>query len=176
MNQHDQTSARTSPGRSAGPQGTRLFTTEELRQHASEFMPDTQGRASVHEPVLEGISDGVEGKRFTLRSGRQTIGRQSINDIVIDDPSVSASHAWIMNQHGHYVIMNTLSTNGTFVNHKRVHDSVLKHGDAIRFGQAEFVFLTREGGLFSFGRVAGFILGLLVLAGLGALAWWQFHR
>jgi hypothetical protein len=172
MNQHDQTPSRPAAKRPAGPQGTQLFSAEELRKHASDFMPDTQGRATAHQPVLEGTSEGVEGMRFMLRSGRQTIGRQSINDIVIDDSSVSSSHAWIMNQHGHYVIMNTLSTNGTFVNNKRVHDSVLKHGDAIRFGHAEFVFLTREGGMFSLGHVLRITIGLLVLAGLGALAWW----
>jgi pSer/pThr/pTyr-binding forkhead associated (FHA) protein len=86
---------------------------------------------------------------------------------------VSATHAWIINQHGHYVLMNTLSTNGTFVNDKRIHETVLAHGDRIRFGQAEFSFLTHERGpqnVRIFGYAAAAVLGLLALAGL---TWWM---
>ncbi|WP_404543746.1 FHA domain-containing protein [Dyella jejuensis] len=106
----------------------------------------SDGRASVHEPVLKGLNGALKDRRFLLRSGRQTVGRRPGNDIVIEDASVSASHAWIVNQHGHYVVMNTLSTNGTYVNGKRIHEAVLKHGDRLHFGHTEFEFLTRERG------------------------------
>jgi len=93
---------------------------------------------------------------------------------VVEDLSVSGCHAWVTNQHGHCVIMNTLSTNGTFVNDRRVHEAILRHGDHIRLGQAEFVFLTRERDLawpVSRRRIA--IAGLLLLAALvGGVAWW----
>lgn len=157
--------------RSAGPQGTQLFATEDLRQYAVDA-ERSDGRPSAHEPVLEGISAGFAGRRFVLRSGRQTIGRREDNDIVLDDLSVSASHAWIINQHGHYVIMNTLSTNGTFVNDKRIHEAILKHGDHIRLGQAELAFLTRERGLVGTGRLRWVVAGVLLLAVAGALVWW----
>ena len=161
------------PGkRSAGPQGTRLFSAEEMDQLAAAAGPASDGRASVREPVLEGMSAGWEGRRFCLRPGRQTIGRGDNNDIVIGDLSVSSTHAWLMNQQGHYVVMNTLSTNGTFVNHQRVHEHVIKHGDLLRFGQIEFVFLTREPGKPSRVRWIWPVAGTAVLAGLAALAWW----
>lgn len=156
---------------SAGPQGTQLFSSEQLRRYAIEVERATDGRASVHEPVIEGISTGVEGHRFSLRSGRQTMGRGVDNDIVVEDPSVSSAHAWIINQHGHYVIMNTLSTNGTFVNDKRIHEAVLKHGDHIRLGHAEFVFLTRERGVSSAWPLR-WLAAALLLAGVAVLAWW----
>jgi len=164
------------PPRSAGPQGTRLFSAEELRLQASEATPVSTGRASVHEPVLEGVGGELGGRRFSVRPGRQTIGRRGDNNIVIGDSSVSASHAWIMNQQGHYVIMNTLSTNGTFVNDKRVHEAVLRHGDRIRLGQAEFVFLTRDPGAsrprwLSF-ALMGLVLFAALLAAVAALARW----
>lgn len=157
--------------RTAGPQGTRLFSADELRVDPSEFDPQTNARASVGKPVLEGISAGFEGRRVSLPAGRQTIGRHANNDIVIEDPSVSSSHAWIINQRGHCVVMNTLSTNGTFVNDKRLHEAVLKHGDRIRLGHAEFVFLTREPD--AAGRVwlRRLALALLLLTALGALVW-----
>ena len=172
MNSRGQTPPRPAGRRSSGPQGTQLFSAAELRQYASEAGLGSDGRASVHEPVLEGVSAGLEGRRFSLRSGRQTIGRGGDNDITVDDPSVSSSHAWIINQHGHYVIMNTLSTNGTFVNDKRIHEAILKHGDHIRLGQAEFVFLTRERGVPGGARLRWIAAGLLMLIGLGVLAWW----
>lgn len=172
MNSRGQTPSRPDGRRFAGPQGTRLFSAEELHQYASEAELGSDGRASVHEPVLEGISAGLEGRRFLLRSGRQTVGRGGNNDILVEDPSVSSSHAWIINQHGHYVIMNTLSTNGTFVNDKRIHEAILKHGDHIRLGQAEFVFLTRERGVAGRARLRWIAGGVLLLIGLGAFAWW----
>ncbi|MHA6204777.1 FHA domain-containing protein [Dyella soli] len=158
--------------RRSGPQGTRLFSAEELSRLARASGPASDGRASVREPVLEGLNEGLEGHRFSLRPGRQTIGRRDDNDIVIGDQSVSSAHAWVMNQQGHYVVMNTLSTNGTFVNGRRVHEATIKHGDRIRFGQVEFVFLTREPGQRTHVRLYALAAGLLVLAGLAALAWW----
>ncbi|TAL86186.1 MAG: FHA domain-containing protein [Rhodanobacter sp.] len=155
----------------SGPQGTQLFSTEDLRRYAYDAGYVSDGVASAHEPVLEGIGKGFENLRFSLRAGRQTIGRASNNDIVVDESSVSASHGWIINQQGHCVIMNTLSTNGTFVNDKRIHEATLKHGDHIRLGQAEFVFLTREIGPPRPARLTWIAGGLLVLIGLAALAW-----
>ena len=165
------------PRRSAGPQGTRLFSADELSRLAAEAAPDPGGRASAEEPVLEGASAGLEGRRFVLRPGRQTVGRGGHNDVVVDDLSVSSTHAWIMNQQGHYVVMNTLSTNGTFVNGERVHEAPLRHGDRVRFGQAEFVFLTREPGR-RMSRFSGWLVAAVVvgLAGAAALAWWMTTR
>lgn len=159
-------------GRSSGPQGTRLFSTAELRQYSDAVASATDRHASIHEPVLEGLSAGLQTQRFTLRAGRQTIGRGRDNDIVVDDPSVSTAHAWIVNQHGRYLIMNTLSTNGTFVNDRRIHEASLKHGDHIRLGQAELVFLTRENGAANPRRVRWVVAASALLCGLGALAWW----
>jgi FHA domain len=171
MNHRGQTSL---PGeRTAGPQGTRFFSTEALRQYASDAADGTDARISAHEPVLEGSSPGIAGRRFVLRAGRQAIGRRTDNAVVVDDLSVSGCHAWITNQHGHCVIMNTLSTNGTFVNDRRIHEVVLRHGDHIRLGQAEFVFLTRERELAASPswRWIAIAAGTLIVVA-GVVAWW----
>jgi len=169
MSSPGQTPSRRVGRKTSGPQGTRLFSTESLRQYASDAGFASDGPASAHEPVLEGISPGLENLRFSLQSGRKTIGRSADNDIMINDPSVSASHGWIIIQPGHYMIMNTLSTNGTYVNDKRIHEATLKHGDHIRLGQAEFLFLTREGKPRST-RLRWLVFGLM-LTGLAWLAW-----
>jgi hypothetical protein len=171
MSSLGQTSSHQAGERSSGPQGTRLFATEELRQYASEAEPEPDGPASKRKPVLEGLSPGLENLRIPLGQGRQTIGRRADNDIVIDDSSVSASHGWIIIQPGHYVIMNTLSTNGTYVNDRRVHEANLKHGDHLRLGEAEFRFLTREQGPGRVGRYRWLAVGA-ALIGIGSLAWW----
>lgn len=173
MDGHGQPPVLTRNRRSSGPQGTRLFSAEELRRFAREAAPVVLGRASAASPVLEGANGNFQGRRISLRPGRQTIGRRGDNDVVLEDLSVSASHAWIMNQRNQYVIMNTLSTNGTFVNGKRIHEATLRHGDRVRFGQVEFTFLTRErGAAGNTRRWLGFGLGLAALVGLGLVAWW----
>jgi pSer/pThr/pTyr-binding forkhead associated (FHA) protein len=158
--------------RSSGPQGTRLFTADELHRYAADSMPQIEEGASVAQPVLEGRGAGLDRRRFALRSGRQTIGRRRDSDIVVDDISVSASHAWIINQQGHTMIMNTLSTNGTFVNGRRVHEAILRHGDRVRLGQAEFVFLTRDARASRLLWTRRIAAGIAVLAVLGTLGWW----
>jgi hypothetical protein len=176
MNSKQEPGKQPGAARHSGPQGTQLFSAEELRRHsASGPHYESLDSASTNRPVLQGVQS-MEGKRFSLRAGRQTIGRRGDNDIVIDEPSVSSSHAWIMNQNGHYVIMNTLSTNGTFVNDQRVHDAVLKHGDRIRFGQAEFLFRTRESGPLGGKRLLVVLVLLAIVAGLAALAWSLYTR
>ena len=176
MSERGQAPFRRSGERSSGPQGTRFFATEALRRYASDAASATDRRVSVHEPVLEGSSAGIEGRRFTLSAGRQSIGRRGDNEIVIDDLSVSGNHAWITNQRGRCIIVNTLSTNGTFVNDQRVHEAALRHGDHIRLGQAEFVFLTREHGQpepASRRRIVVVVL-LAAVGALAVLAWWFF--
>ena len=67
---------RRSGERSSGPQGTRFFSTEALRQYASDAADGVDGTVSAHAPVLEGSSPGIEGRRFVIRPGRQAIGRR----------------------------------------------------------------------------------------------------
>jgi pSer/pThr/pTyr-binding forkhead associated (FHA) protein len=58
------------------------------------------------------------------------------------------------------------------VNDKRVHEVSLRHGDHIRLGQAEFVFLTREHGVPEPASRRWIGIVALLLAAAGALAWW----
>ncbi|HEY8586348.1 MAG TPA: FHA domain-containing protein [Rhodanobacter sp.] len=174
MRQRDQMPESPSAGRAAGPQGTRYFSTEALRRYASDLGDGGRGQATARQPVLEGCSPGVAGHRFTLREGRQAIGRRADSDIVIGDLSVSSCHAWVTNQRGRCVIVNTLSTNGTFVNDRRVHEVALQHGDHIRFGEAEFVFLTREAGQPN-PAVHRWIGAAVLLPMFGVLVWLLLH-
>jgi pSer/pThr/pTyr-binding forkhead associated (FHA) protein len=154
-----------------GPQGTRFFAQVDLRQLADDADQTLDARVSVRKPVLESVSVGTGQQRFFIQSGRQTIGRAASSDIVVDSPSVSSTHAWITNQKGRCVIMNTLSTNGTFVNGKRVHKATLKHGDRVRLGQSEFLFLTRGSDAPGNGHLVGLAIGLVMVVAVAAMAW-----
>lgn len=69
-----------------------------------------------------------------------TIGRKPDNDIVIDNMAVSGHHARILMQGANYVVEDTQSTNGTFLNDKKIINSALKHNDNILVGQHTLTF------------------------------------
>ncbi len=74
-----------------------------------------------------------EGLRHRVQSGA-TVGRAGC-DIVIVDPGVSRRHAVIRDDNSGPAIEDVGSTNGTFVNERRVTDvTELQPGDSVRFG------------------------------------------
>jgi pSer/pThr/pTyr-binding forkhead associated (FHA) protein len=76
-----------------------------------------------------------------------TIGRAPLNQIVIDDPAVSAQHAIIARSGDSYRLKDLHSMNGTKVNDVSITDVALMDGDKIRFGPVIAVFAgcCREG-------------------------------
>lgn len=90
--------------------------------------------------VLAPVNGALQNRRFDIPAGRSTVGRNSTNDIVIDDESVSLVHARLFQKGNEWWVLNLLSTNGTYVNDTEVTDALLHDGDHVRFGQAEFVF------------------------------------
>ena len=77
---------------------------------------------------------------FELDADSYIIGREAGNEIVIEDPQVSRRHAQLTRQGTSYLIEDIGSTNGTYVNGKRVTAPVLlANGDMI--GLADTVVL-----------------------------------
>jgi len=72
-----------------------------------------------------------------LRHGNFTIGRAHDNDLVIDEPTVSAYHAKIYTYLTASYIEDLNSTNGTFVDGKRIASHILRPGNVIRMGKAQ---------------------------------------
>lgn len=68
------------------------------------------------------------------------IGRRLENHVVIDDLRVSRYHAQIRSVQGRFIIFDLSSTGGTFVNGKRVEQSVIYPGDTISLAGVELVF------------------------------------
>jgi hypothetical protein len=77
---------------------------------------------------------------FELEQDSYTIGREAGNEIVIEDPQVSRRHATLTRQGATYLLEDIGSTNGTYVNGKRVTAPVvLANGDMI--GLADTIVL-----------------------------------
>ncbi len=64
-----------------------------------------------------------------------TIGRNPANDIQIDNLAVSGSHARIRKVLSAYLIEDLDSTNGTFVNEKKIDRYELIDGDRVTIGK-----------------------------------------
>ena len=76
------------------------------------------------------------GATFTLEGDQLNIGRDSSNEIVINDAEVSRRHSRLTFQGGKYVLEDLGSTNGTFVNGQRLAGPrVLKAGEVVSFGE-----------------------------------------
>ena len=82
-------------------------------------------------------------QEYTLTQEVTILGREAINDLVINDAEVSRRHSRIMLESEGFMIEDLGSTNGTFVNGQRVTAAmVLYHGDTIELGKsARLVFL-----------------------------------
>jgi pSer/pThr/pTyr-binding forkhead associated (FHA) protein len=77
-----------------------------------------------------------------LSESTNTIGRAEDNYVLLSDPSVSRSHAQIVNVGMSFKVIDLNSQNGTFVNGKRVvSEQILQTGDEIGFGNLRFVFV-----------------------------------
>jgi pSer/pThr/pTyr-binding forkhead associated (FHA) protein len=86
-------------------------------------------------------SGTLKGKRLTVRVPVVNIGRADFNDLVIPEPSVSASHAKLQRREDIWVISDLGSTNGTFVDGERIEDeTALGPGSTIRFGEVTTLF------------------------------------
>ena len=91
------------------------------------------------ERVSRGNAQRFQNEAFTLVSltperHEITIGRLSQNDVVIDDPQVSAVHARIKDVEGRWVIYDEDSAAGTYVNSRRIRVAELADGDQILIG------------------------------------------
>jgi hypothetical protein len=86
----------------------------------------------------------TERRRVDLGPGSLAIGRDPENEIVLDDRRVSRKHAEVRLRLGRYTLYDLQSTNGTYVNGRRVAEVVLGDGDRISIGGSEIV-LHQEG-------------------------------
>jgi pSer/pThr/pTyr-binding forkhead associated (FHA) protein len=77
--------------------------------------------------------------------GSRTIGRAADTDIPIEDPFASGRHARVYERDGGCFLEDMASTNGTYLNGRRVGATERLQGeDRIRIGDTEFRYEQRE--------------------------------
>lgn len=79
--------------------------------------------------------DGVVWQEIPVSKERMVIGRRAQNDVVIDDPAVSAEHAVIVSVGSDAFLEDLGSTNGTKVNGQPVKKHFLQDGDAVELAK-----------------------------------------
>ena len=94
--------------------------------------------------ALLALAGPIKGTVFQLGMEEVTIGRQASSQLCVGDISVSRQHCIIRPANSGFQIHDLASNNGTFVNGKRVDESVLADGDRIRIGDTVFVFSEKE--------------------------------
>jgi hypothetical protein len=91
--------------------------------------------------------NGVVLQRIPLLKERTTIGRRTYNDIVIDEPGVSAEHGILVFALGDLYFQDMGSTNGSRINGQPVQKHFMQDGDVIELGQHTMQYRAAEDAL-----------------------------
>lgn len=94
--------------------------------------------------VLIVRAGALAGSRFTLGDGITRIGRHPDSDISLDDITVSRRHAEVERSPEGYVVTDSGSLNGTYLNQERVDSGLIHHGDELQIGKFRLVFFERN--------------------------------
>jgi len=120
-----------------------------LDHDASDLEPDELVPPAP--PRLIVTNNGSVMNELTMDKTRALVGRSAHNDISINSRFVSRHHALLVRHGSKTFLMDLNSTNGTFVNSKRVSNHVLMHDDVITVGHHHIKFhdpcATTGGGL-----------------------------
>ena len=96
---------------------------------------------------LVDVTNEDDVKEYVISENLTTIGRIVSNDIHIAHEMVSGHHAKIIKVQNNYFLEDVNSTNGTYINGKRLRKCVLKDGDKITFGLYKMTFQVDSGSL-----------------------------
>ncbi len=94
----------------------------------------------IKPPQLVVSLDGDAIDQLTMEKPRILVGRSEHNDISIDSRFISRHHAMLVRHGASTFLMDLNSTNGTFVNSKRISNHVLMHDDVITVGHHRIMF------------------------------------
>ncbi len=142
--------------------------------------------------VLEILDGDRAGEVLPVGDSIIRIGRKAGNDIVLTDEKTSGVHCEISPEGDRLVLKDLGSTNGTFLDGKRVNELVLTPGDVVTVGRTkvkfredgadqgaadagEFAMRTIDAGRLQKrgGSIGLIVILLLVAAGGGGWYWWD---
>lgn len=114
----------------------------ELQEAADLLKPvDSETLSEADLPRLLVSCDGDLINDIELDRSRLLIGRSAHNDLTIDNRFVSRHHALLVSHGASTLLMDLNSTNGTYVNSRRVSNHVMRHDDVMTFGNTTVKFV-----------------------------------
>jgi len=96
-------------------------------------------------PTRLRLRQGGRERTVPLPAAGLTLGKDPGNDVVLDDPFVSARHLRIEPRDGRWLASDVGSTNGTWLSGARLERAELALGAVLRLGEVEVVLEPRDG-------------------------------
>ena len=114
---------------------------EEIESLRLQLIDRKQNHEEPHEVALLVPRNGNASNGHRISTGLLTMGSDQDNDIQIQSNFISRHHAQIVSSGSNFILSDLNSTNGTFVNSKRIKRHVLHDGDAIIIGKHHFKYV-----------------------------------
>ena len=115
-----------------------VFLWQVARSMRSHVKPTVRRPAKTARELIVVRSESLAGQRYSL-DRPMVIGRSDDADIIIDDSYASEFHLRIGMQEGEVMLNDLGSTNGTYLNGRRVTvPTVITKGDSIQIGKTIF--------------------------------------
>ena len=96
--------------------------------------PESVRAGSRDRGVLLRVDGPSNGRVHSIDGSELVIGRGAAAEVQLPDEGVSRRHALLVHSRGHYFIQDLDSSNGTFLEGRRVRRAPLMEGDLIQFG------------------------------------------
>ncbi|MSP91575.1 MAG: FHA domain-containing protein [Myxococcales bacterium] len=90
------------------------------------------------------LNGELRGRDFRLVDGKNTMGTAADCDVVLTDPYLSSKHTVIRFENGSFTLVDLDSTNGTYMNDRRITKTDMIDNDKIRLGRTELKFKALE--------------------------------
>jgi type II secretory pathway predicted ATPase ExeA len=110
-----------------------------------EKLVQSDKQAGEGVPKLIITRDGKMLQEVELANARALIGRSGLSDVVIESHFVSRQHALLVRDQGAVVLVDLKSSNGTFVNSRRISSKVLLDNDIIMIGDHRIKIIYASG-------------------------------
>lgn len=86
------------------------------------------------------------GAALSLEADVTRLGRATDGDVSLDDITVSRRHAEVVRSGSSYLVRDSGSLNGTYVNNQRIDEAPLVQGDELQIGKFRLVFFQQGNG------------------------------
>ena len=92
-------------------------------------------------PVARIVYVSPDGMETDFRlEGPTSVGRHPSNEIRLNDREISKQHAIIEERDGEWYVRDLQSSNGTYLNNRRIREAPLQHGDELLLGSMRLSF------------------------------------